>query len=84
MKIRIETTEKSLNISVPNALLSPKLIPWVAEKIGKRTAPEALDRIPPGILEALFRELRGIKQKHGSWELADIQSANGDRIHLIL
>lgn len=84
MKIRIETAEKNLTIPVPDALLSPKLIPWIAEKIGRKTAPEALERIPPGALEVIFRELRRTKKRYGPWELVDIQSANGEHIRITL
>ena len=84
MKIRIETAEKNLTIPVPDALLSPKLIPWIAEKIGRKKAPEALERIPPGALEVIFRELRRTKKRYGSWELVDIQSANGEHIRITL
>ena len=84
MKIQIQNGEKDLVIPIPDFLLSPKLIPWLAEKFGRKAAPEVLEQIPPEVLEYLFRELRSIKKKHGSWELVDIQSANGDKIHIIL
>ena len=76
MKIRIETAEKNLTIPVPDALLSPKLIPWIAEKIGRKKAPEALERIPPGALEVIFRELRRTKKRYGPMASISVLRSN--------
>ena len=84
MKIRIESADKVTTIPVPDFLISPKLIPFLVEKLGRKHAPEAMERIPPEMLEQIFRELRNKKKKYGAWELVDIQSSNGDRIHITL
>ena len=40
--------------------------------------------ISPEALTALFAEFRRIKKKHGSWELVDIESADGGLVKVIL
>ena len=84
MRILIESQEKNLHIPIPDFLLSPKLVPFLVEKMGKKYSSEMLMRIPPEALDRIFRELRSIKKKHGTWELVDIESACGDKIRIIL
>jgi hypothetical protein len=42
------------------------------------------DYIPSDKLELIFRELRRIRKKHGSFDLVDVESADGEKIKITL
>ena len=84
MKIQIELPEKNQILSIPDFMLSPKLIAFVAKIAGGAKADKALEEIPAEALERIFAQLRNIKKVHGSWEVVEIHSAQGKRIKIIL
>ena len=84
MKIRVKSDDVNLNLVLPTRLLIGKTVVKLANTIGRRYAAEALDSISPEALEILCAELRRIKKKYGSWDLVDVQSADGDVVQIIL
>ena len=84
MKIRIKSSEVNMNLVLPTRLLFGKTVVKLANTIGRRYAAEALEGISPEALELLCAELRRIKKKHGSWDLVDVQSADGDIVQIVL
>lgn len=51
--------------------------------IGRKYSDEVPD-VPPEAVDALCDEIRRIKKSYGSWELVDVQSADGERVRIIL
>ena len=43
-----------------------------------------MNAISSDALDALFAELRRIKDRYGEWELVDIESSNGEKVKIIL
>ena len=84
MKIRVKGDGVNLNLVFPTRLLVGKTAVKLVNTIGRRFAAEALEAISPEGLEALCAELRSIKKRHGSWELVDVRSAEGDIVQIIL
>lgn len=84
MKIRVKGDGVNLNLVLPTRLLFGKTVVKLANTIGRQYAAEALENIPPEALEALCAELRRIKKKHGTWELVDVESADGDIVQIVL
>ena len=84
MKIRIKSSEVNMNLMLPTRLLFGKTVVKIANTIGRRYAAEALESIPPEALEILCAELRRIKKQHGSWELVDVETADGDIVKIAL
>lgn len=84
MKIRIRTEGHSINLAFPTRLLVGKTAVRLANRIGRRYAAEAMEKIPPEALEAICAELRRIKKIYGTWDLVDMRSADGDEIRIIL
>ena len=84
MKIRIKSSEVNMNLVLPTRLLFGKTVVKLANTIGRRYAAAALEGISPEALELLCAELRRIKKKHGSWDLVDVQSADGDIVQIVL
>ena len=83
MKIRVKSDDVNLNLVLPTRLLIGKTVVKLANTIGRRYT-DALNDIPPETLEILCAELRRVKKKYGSWELVDVESAEGDIVQIIL
>lgn len=83
MRIRVKSDDVNLNLVLPTGLLVGKTVVKLANTIGRRYT-DALDDIPPEALEILCAELRRIKKKYGTWDLVDVQSADGDIVQIIL
>lgn len=84
MKIEVRGGRHNIILMLPTGLAFGKGMVWLAKRFGKKYAADALKDIPPEALDALFAEFRRIKKKHGSWELADIESASGERVKITL
>ncbi|MDD6201280.1 MAG: hypothetical protein PUB93_08475 [Firmicutes bacterium] len=83
MKVSIRSRERSLHIAVPTRMLFSKSFLKFGLKMGKKYSDQVPD-IPPEAVDTLCDEIRRIKRKRGSWLLADIQSADGENIRVIL
>ena len=84
MKISVHDDETDLNLWLPTNLIFGKLTVKLINGVGRKYAGEALEKIPPEALERLFAEIRRIKKKYGSWELVDVESADGSIVHITL
>ena len=84
MKIRFQSGGKDRTIRIPNFLLSPRSVLLLTKMIGKKAVPGSVDRIPPEVLDGLCRALRDIRCTYGVWELVEIESAEGDHVHILL
>ena len=84
MRIRIHSEDCNLNLRLPTNLIFSDLTAVLGGTVGKKYAGNAMEGLTPGQMKRLFREFRRIKRQYGSWELVDIQSANGEHIHITL
>ena len=82
MNIHITADGHDFHLALPTKLILSKPVLRFALKNGK--ALEQPGTISPEALERLTAELRHIKEKHGSWELAEVQSSDGARVTVIL
>ena len=83
MKICIQAGEKKFSLYFPTRMLTSKSLVKLWLRIGKKYSEEVPD-IPPQAIDALCNELKRIKKTHGSWELVDVQSAQGERVKITL
>lgn len=84
MKIRIKSEERNFFFAFPTKLLCSKMVVRIVNHFGRKYAAEQIAALPPEALDRLCAELRRIKDRHGSWELADIESADGETIQVTL
>lgn len=84
MKISVYDDETNLNLWLPTNLIFGKLTVRLVNGLGRKYAGEALEKIPPEALEKLFAELRHIKKKYGSWDLVEVESADGRSVRVTL
>lgn len=84
MRIRIKSDETNLNLVLPTRLIIGKTVIRLLTKYGRGYMAEAMPTIPPESLEILCAELRRVKKKYGSWDLVDVESAEGDIVQIIL
>ena len=84
MRIQIKSDEKNLNIVLPTKLMFGRWVVYLANTIGRRYAGEHMNTISPAVLGALFAEFRRIKDRHGKWELVDMESSTGEKIKIVL
>ena len=84
MKIRVREDDTNINLWLPTNLIFGKLTVKLVNTVGRKYAGESLEKIPPEALEKLFAQLRRIKKKHGSWELVEVESADGSIVRITL
>ena len=84
MKIQVKAAGRNFTVPIPTGLIFSKATVWIANHFGRKYAGDAMKDIPPEAMDALFAELRRIKKKHGTWELADIESAGGEHVTVVL
>ena len=84
MKIEAKGRGHNLSLVLPTRMLFSKTVWKIVNSTGRKYAPEALERIPPEAMEAIFTELTRVKKKYGKWELVDIESADGETITITL
>lgn len=84
MKIQVKADDHNINILLPTGLVFSKGTVWLANHVGRKYAEDAMKNISPQALDALFAEFRRIKKKHGSWELVNVESSDGEIVIVTL
>lgn len=84
MKIYIKSEHHNLRLYLPTGLIFSKTIARLGWRFGLQYAEGVLKGISPEAMETLFAEFRRIKRKHGSWELANVEGADGQMVRIIL
>lgn len=84
MKVRIRSDEANLNLWLPTGLVFSKPVALLGSTVGKKYVGDAMKDLSAKDLDRLFAEIRRIKRIHRGWTLVEIESANGDSIHITL
>lgn len=84
MKIIVKSQEHNIRLGFPTAWLFGRGSAFLAEKLGRKYAPETMENIPPDAIPILCAELRRIKKKYGSYDLVEVESAEGDYVKIQL
>ena len=84
MKIHLKSGSQCIRLRIPTMLVFSRGFAWLGKRYGLKYGGPAMENIPPEAISALFAEFRRIKKKHGSWELVNIESGNGDSVLIVL
>lgn len=84
MKIIVKSEEHNIRLGFPTTWLFGRGSAFLAEKLGRKYAPEAMENIPLDAIPILCAELRRIKKKYGSYDLVEVESAEGDYVKIQL
>ena len=84
MKIQIHQEGMHLRLRFPTGLFFSRPVQYLANHTARKYAPEAMKNISPEAMDALFSELRRIKKMHGSWDLVEVRSADGEYVKITL
>lgn len=86
MKIQIKdhAEGRGMNLVLPTRMLFSKPVLHLINGAGRKYAGDAMENISPEAMEAIFAELRRVKEKYGTWELVDIHAADGDIVKIVL
>lgn len=84
MKIIVKSAEHTIRLGFPTSWMFGRGSAWLAEKLGRKYAPEAMGMIPPGATPILWAELRRIRKKYGAYDLVEVESADGDYVRIQL
>ncbi len=84
MKISVQGDGHNINLLLPTRMIFSKTVLRLLKVSARFMPEEALEQIPIEKLEPLFAEFRRIKKKYGSWELVDVQSADGEKVKIVL
>lgn len=82
MRISVHGNGQNITLSLPTNLIFSKLVLKLVLKNNRHAS--KLEHLPPHAMDALVGELRRIKKKYGSWELVEVDSANGEHVKIIL
>lgn len=84
MKIQIREQDHNFTLVLPTRLIFNKISARIANHFARKYAPDAMAGISPEALEALCTELGRIKKKYGSWDLVEVDSADGEKVIITL
>ena len=84
MRIQITSKQRKYGVSIPNRLIFNGITVRIACAAANKEIVYADDKISPAVMNTLFSELNRIREKHGSWSLVQVESADGDTIEITL
>lgn len=84
MKIYIKSEGHSYRFWLPTRLIFCRTTAKIANTLGRKYAPEAMEGIPEPALEMLCVEFGKVKKRYGKWDLVKVESSNGDIVEIIL
>lgn len=84
MKIIVKSGEHDIRLGIPTSWIFSRGSAFLAEKLGQKYAPESMVDIPPNAIPILCAELRKIKKKYGTYELVEVESADGRYVKITL
>ncbi len=83
MKVHVQAEGRNIQISLPTGLIFSRFV--------LRTAARSIrinGRHVPGLTvegaDALSREVKALKRRHGSWTLVEVRGADGSRVTITL
>ena len=83
MRIRVRSDGRNIRLALPTRLIFSKWLIKLGLRMGSRYSGQSQE-LPPEAVDALCAEIRRIKKKHGSWELVEVLSADGDTVQITL
>lgn len=84
MKIRIREEGHNFTLLLPTMLVFSRFSLWLVNGVARKSAPEAMALVPAEGMDALWAEMRRIKKKYGSWDLVEVNSADGEYVKVTL
>lgn len=84
MKIYIKSDGHRYRFWLPTRLIFCGGAARIANTLGRKYAPEAMEGVPEPALEMLCAEFRKAKKRYGKWDLVKVESSNGDVVEIIL
>lgn len=84
MKIYIRSEGKTLRFWLPTGMIFSKTSAKIANTLGRKFAPDAIEGISPEALETLCVEIGKLKKRYKKWELVKVESADGEIVEILL
>lgn len=83
MKIQIREAERNFCLNLPTNLIFSRLVLRLALKHSSING-RKIDGLTAEAADALSAEIRRIKKRHGTWELVEVRSADGETVKITL
>lgn len=83
MKIQIREAERNFYLNLPTNLIFSRLVLRLALKHSSING-RKIDGLTAEAADALSAEIRRIKKRHGTWELVEVRSADGETVKITL
>lgn len=83
MKIQVKEAEKSFCLNLPTSLIFSRFVLRLALKHSSING-RKIDGLTAEAADALSAEIRRIKKRHGTWELVEVRSADGETVKITL
>ena len=82
MRIQVKDGEHHIRILLPTRLIFSRLTAWIGSVAINKYVPQR--SLSGEQIDKIFAEFRRIKAKHGRWDLVDVESADGEKVKVIL
>ena len=84
MKIYIRSEGKTLRFWLPTGMIFSRTSAKIANTLGRKFAPDAIEGISAEALETLCVEIGKLKKRYRNWELVKVESSGGETVEIIL
>ena len=83
MKIQIREAERNFCLNLPTNLIFSRLVLRLALKHSSINS-RKIDGLTADAADALSADIQRIKKRHGTWELVEVRSADGETVKITL
>ena len=80
MRIYVQSQGKRIHLMLPTQVIFSAPVAWLGSVVMRKYMPDAVRKLPQEAIRELFREVRRMKRKHGSWDLVEVDSKSGEKV----
>ena len=84
MRIKVISKDRHLNLVLPTRLVFSPVLVRFGLRIAQKYASKGTEQISPESVAQLCAEVCKIKKQYGSYELVEVQSADGEVVSIVL
>ena len=84
MRILVQSKGKRIHLVLPTQVIFSAPVAWIGLTAMRKYVPDSVRNLQPEAIRKLFREIRRMKRKYGSWDLVEVDSRSGEKVFIRL